>query len=91
VVVDVYAFVANCTQCPRNRVGKRHKTNYLKTFRPTEPLLDLCLDLLGPLPQTAAGDEHLLVIVVVAPARTADGARPRQKTQHRMWSDTKEK
>jgi len=24
-------------------------------------------------------------------ARTADGVRPRQKSQHRMWSDTKEK
>jgi len=63
VVVDVYAFVANCTQCARNRVGKRRKTNYLKTFPPTEPLTDLCMDLLGPLPRTAAGNEHLLVIV----------------------------
>jgi len=32
MVVDVYAFVANCTQCARNRVGKRRKPNYLKTF-----------------------------------------------------------
>ena len=32
------------------------------------------------------GDEH-----VVVSARKADGARPRQKTQHRMRSDTKEK
>jgi len=31
VVVDVYAFVANCTQCARNSVGKRRKTNNLKT------------------------------------------------------------
>jgi len=63
MVVDVYAFVANCTQCARNRVGKRRKTNYLKTFPLTEPLTDLCMDLLGPLPRTAAGNEHLLVIV----------------------------
>jgi len=63
MVVNVYAFVANCTQCARNRVGKRRKTNYLKTFPPTEPLTDLCMDLLGPLPRTAAGNEHLLVIV----------------------------
>jgi len=41
MVLDVYAFVANCTQCARNRVGKRRKTNYLKTFPPTEPLTDL--------------------------------------------------
>jgi len=63
MVVNVCAFVANCTQRARNRVGKRRKTNYLKTFPPTEPLTDLCMDLLGPLPRTAAGNEQLLVIV----------------------------
>jgi len=63
MVVDVYAFVANCVHCARNRVGKRRKTNYLKTFPPTEPLTNLCMDLLGPLPRTEAGNEHLLVIV----------------------------
>jgi len=62
-VVDVYAFAANCVQCARNRVGKRRKTNYLQTFPPTEPLTDLCMDLLGPLPRTEAGNEQLLVIV----------------------------
>jgi len=35
MVVDVYAFVADCSTCARNRVGKRRKTNYLKTFPPT--------------------------------------------------------
>jgi len=63
MLVDVYAFVAKCTQCARNRVGKRRKTNYLKTFPPTERLTDLCMDLLDPLPRTSAGNEHLLVIV----------------------------
>jgi len=63
MVVDVDAFVAKCVQCARNRVGKRRKTNYLKTFPPTESLTDLCMDLLGPLPRTEAGNEHLLVIV----------------------------
>jgi len=63
MLVDVYAFVAKCTQCARNRVGKRRKTNYLKTFPPTERLTDLCTDLLDPLPRTSAGNEHLLVIV----------------------------
>ena len=63
MVVDVYDFVANCTHCARSRVGKRRKTNYIKTFPPTEPLTDLWMDLLGPLPRTAAGNCHLLVIV----------------------------
>jgi len=63
MVLDVYALLANCTQCARNRVGKRRKKNYLKTFSPTEPLMDLYVDLLGPLPRTASGNEYLLVIV----------------------------
>jgi len=63
MVVDVHAFVANCTQCARNGVGKRRKTNYLNSFPPTKPLPDLCMDLLSPLLRTAAGNEHLLVIV----------------------------
>jgi len=62
-VVDVYAFVANCTQWARNRVGKRRKTNKIKTFSATKTLTDLCMDLLGPLPRTAAGNAQLLVIV----------------------------
>jgi len=63
MVVDVYVFVANCTQCARNRVGERRTKNYLKTLPPTEPLTDICMNLLGPLPRTAAGNEHLLVVV----------------------------
>jgi len=32
-----------------------------------------------------------LVACVVVFARKADGAPPRHKTQHRMWSDTEKK
>jgi len=32
MVVDVYAFVANCVSSARNRVGKRRKTKYFKKF-----------------------------------------------------------
>ena len=63
MVANVYAFVTNCTQCARYGVGKRRRTNYVKTFPPTEPLMYFCMNLLGPLPRTAAGNEHLLVIV----------------------------
>ena len=62
-MVDVYAAVANCVQCGRNRVGTRKNKNYLKKFPPTEPLTDLCMDVLGPLPRVAAGNERLLLIV----------------------------
>ena len=62
-MVEVYAFVANCTQCARYRICKRRKTNYLKKFPPTELLTQQCMDLLGPLHRTAAGNRNLLVIV----------------------------
>ena len=61
--VDVSAFVGNCVQCARNRVGKVRKPNFLKTFPPKDPLTDLCMNLLDPLPRTEAGIEYLLVIV----------------------------
>ena len=63
MVVDVDALVADCTECARNRVGRRWKTNYLKTFLPTEPLTELCMDVLGPLPVTTEGNKYLLIIV----------------------------
>ena len=47
-------------------VEPRRQTSYdkyLKTFPTTEPLTDLSLDLLDPLPRSEAGNEHLLVIV----------------------------
>ena len=63
MVVDVYVLLGNCVQCERNRVGKRRKTNKLKTLLPTEPLTVEYMDLLGILPDTEAGNIHLLVIV----------------------------
>jgi len=63
MVVDVYAFVANCVQCARNRAGNQRKTNCLMTLPPTEQLTDVCMDLLSPLSRTEAWSEHLLVIV----------------------------
>jgi len=45
--------------------------------------------------RTTTGGRVVVVAAVDGPvvvsAHKADGARPRQKTQHRMWSDTKEK
>lgn len=63
MVIEVYAFVANCLLCARRRVGPRRRTNYMKSFPATEPLTDLSIDLLGPLPRTKVGNEFLLVIV----------------------------
>lgn len=44
-------------------VQGRRRTNYLKLFPATEPFTEVCLDLLGPLPETSNGNVYLLVIV----------------------------
>jgi len=63
MVADVYDNAANCRTCAKGRVGGRRRTNPLRLFPATEPLSDVCLDLLGPLPKTAAGNRYILVLV----------------------------
>ena len=63
MVADVYDYVANCGTCAKGRVGGRRRTNPLRLCPPTEPLSAVCLDLLGPLPETAMGNRYLLFMV----------------------------
>lgn len=45
MVVDVYAFVANCPACAKGKVQGRRRTNPMRLFPATEPFVDVCLDL----------------------------------------------
>lgn len=63
MIADVYAFVSACPACSKGRIQGRRRTNALKLFPATEPFTDVCLDLLGPLPETVRGNVSLLVIV----------------------------
>ena len=63
MVADVASFVSNCPSCAKGKVQGRRRTNLLRLFPATDPFTDVCLDLLGPLPETANGNEYLLVIV----------------------------
>lgn len=63
MVADVYAFVTDCPACAKGKVQGRRRTNYLKLFPATEPFTEVCLDLLGPLPETSNGNVYLVVIV----------------------------
>jgi len=61
MAADIYATVRNCTTCARNRVKLRKRTNPLKLFPASEPLKDLCIDILGPLTKTKSGNRFLVV------------------------------
>jgi len=63
MVADVYDYVANCGNFAKGRVGGRRRTNPLRLSHPTEPLPAVCLNLLGPLPTTAVGNRHHIVIM----------------------------
>lgn len=60
---DCRAFVARCPSCAAQALKTaRRRTSYLKLFMPNGPLEFVCLDILGPLPKTSAGNKFLLVI-----------------------------
>ncbi|CAN8061905.1 unnamed protein product [Agarophyton chilense] len=59
---DVYNFVRQCESCVRFRGGIRKHRKYLKLFPATGPLEFVAIDLLGQLPKTKNGYQHILVI-----------------------------
>ena len=61
MAADIYATVRNCTTCARNRVKLRKRTNPLKLFPASEPLKDLCIEILGSLTKTKSGNRFLVV------------------------------
>lgn len=63
MITDVYAFVSRCSACAKGKVQGRRRTNPLRLFPATEPFTDVCLDLLGPLPETINGNKYLVVMV----------------------------
>lgn len=63
MAVDVAATVRACSDCAKNRVRLRKRTNPLKLFPPTQPLTLVAIDILGPLTMTTSKYRHLLGIV----------------------------
>ena len=59
---DAYATVRNCTSCAATRGTLVKKQMDLKLFPAAGPLEFFAMDLLGPLPKTVHGNQHVLVI-----------------------------
>ena len=62
MVVDVYAHVAKCHPCAKNRLQERKHTSSMKLCPATEPFASVSMDLLAPFPKSENGYKHLLVI-----------------------------
>jgi len=59
---DVYQVVLDCQSCAATQ-GTRHRhQKMMKLFQAKGPLEDIAMDLLGPLPRTRHGKQHVLVI-----------------------------
>lgn len=63
MVTDKYDFVANCDACAKSKIGGRRRTAPLRLFPASDPLTDVCLDLLGPFTKTAVGNRFFVVMV----------------------------
>ena len=59
---DAFSTVRNCTLCAAPRGTLVKNQNDLKLFPAGGPLSFVAMDLLGPLPNTAHGNQHVLVI-----------------------------
>ena len=59
---DIGKFVLRCPSCTRKNLKSQRKTSVMKLFPPSRPLEFVAIDILGPLPETAAGNRFVLFI-----------------------------
>ena len=59
---DAFSTVRNCASCAAARRALVRHQKDLKLFPAAEPLDFVAMDLLGPLPKTAHGNRHVLVM-----------------------------
>lgn len=61
LATDAYGVVTRCAACAQSRLALRRHTAPMRLFLATEPLTEVNLDILGPLPKTRARNRFVLV------------------------------
>jgi len=62
MVTDICNTITKSTTSAQNRLSLRRHTSPLTLLPATEPLTDLSVDIVGPVPATKAGNRFILVI-----------------------------
>lgn len=79
--VGSYPEAANCDARAKSKIGGRLRTAARRLFPASEPLTDVCVDVLGPLPETAAGNRYLPLMVNLFSKRTRGDPIPREDAE----------
>ena len=60
---SVIQFIENCRQCSQGKYGTKQTRAPLQTIDVSEPFVFWAMDYMGPLPETACGNRHILVMM----------------------------
>ena len=60
---SVTRFIQNCEECSRGKYDTKQTRAPLKPIEVSEPFVFWALDYMGPLPETAGGNRHILVMM----------------------------
>ena len=60
---SVTRFIQNCEECSRDKYDTKQTRAPLKPKEVSEPFVVWALDYMGPLPETARGNRHILVMM----------------------------
>jgi len=61
MATDVYGVVTRCAACAQSQLALRRHTAPMRLFPATEPLTEVNVDILGPLPTSRARNRYVLV------------------------------
>jgi len=63
MAIHIKDFVNSCAKCAEHKHGPHHNKAPPQTIEVNEPFVFWAMDYMGPLPETARGNKHLLVIM----------------------------
>lgn len=61
MATDAYGVVTRCAACAQSRLALRRHTAPMRLFPSTEPLTEVNVDILGPLPKSLSRNRYILV------------------------------